>query len=383
MNFEYLFFYSSFPCLLYSIFYTVLVTSLFGTITFAFYWLISPVFRKILFPKAQKQVLSFLLLLFFLPYQVFLMKIPTYVQIVGNYGEWTPELHQKSLEEMMKAANPSYFRPEEYLTNFYQIMTVLAYIWLVVMGILTVKGICSRKKSQKHLKKHLEPICDQDILEVYRQCSKKMGIQNPPELFTHPYISTPMLTGFFEPKIFLPSHFSCEKDLLSTVFLHELSHYKGKDLWVQCFGEVSKIIHWFNPAIYVLQKTRSFWCEVLCDQVVVEDFDKNQRINYAQSILFSAKKEELELLSVAKLSEGTWKPLTMRNRLAMICQEQHHKKSKWKGFLSRTLLVVFCAILLHFCFKIGEKAPIVDSVFPYVKELYPRIVIYYPDFQNF
>ncbi|MFI3255620.1 MAG: M56 family metallopeptidase [Eubacteriales bacterium] len=289
-------------------------------------------------------------------------------------------MYEKAVHDMWKSANPSHFNPEAYIPNHYQVMTVLSYIWLVVMGILTVKGLYSYQKSHQHLKKHLEPMSNPEVLEEYRLCSEKMGKKNPPELFTHPYINTPMLTGFFEPKIFLPSNFSRDNVVLSAVFLHELSHYKGKDLWLQCFGEVAKIIHWFNPLIYVLLNTQSFWCEVLCDQVVVEDFDKNQRINYAQSILSSGKKEELELLSVAKLSEGTWKPLTMKNRLAMICQEQHHKKSKWKGFLSRILLVAFCAILLCFCFKIGEKAPIVDSVFPYVEEIYPRIVIYYPDF---
>ncbi len=50
------------------------------------------------------------------------------------------------------------------------------------------------------------------------------------------------------------------------IFLHELNHYKRKDIIIKAFGLIINAIHWFNPLVYMLLKEMNKYCEYTIDE---------------------------------------------------------------------------------------------------------------------
>ena len=95
---------------------------------------------------------------------------------------------------------------------------------------------------------------------------------------------TPTLIGVFKPMIVLP-HMHFAGDELNIILAHEMVHYKRKDLLVKLMMLIANALHWFNPAVYVLNRQLNAVCELSCDEKVVSEMDTQNRIFYGETIL--------------------------------------------------------------------------------------------------
>lgn len=69
------------------------------------------------------------------------------------------------------------------------------------------------------------------------------------------------------------------------VLLHELTHYKRKDLLVKWFAVLVNAVHWFNPLCYLACTALSEACEVSCDMSVTKNMSEDEQKLYMQTIL--------------------------------------------------------------------------------------------------
>ncbi|MBO5454810.1 MAG: M56 family metallopeptidase [Clostridia bacterium] len=119
---------------------------------------------------------------------------------------------------------------------------------------------------------------------LFEEVKKELGIRRKIGLRISKDVKSPMLTGVFRPVIYLP-----EKELppenLRMVLLHELTHYKRKDLPVKWFSMLVNAIHWFNPLCYILCNNLSSACEFACDIAVTEKMTEADRKIYMKTIL--------------------------------------------------------------------------------------------------
>ena len=69
------------------------------------------------------------------------------------------------------------------------------------------------------------------------------------------------------------------------VLLHELTHYKRKDLLVKWFAILVNAVHWFNPLCYLACAALSEACEVSCDMSVTKNMSEDEQKLYMQTIL--------------------------------------------------------------------------------------------------
>lgn len=86
-------------------------------------------------------------------------------------------------------------------------------------------------------------------------------------LYESYHVRTPMVTGLWRPKVLLPAGEYGEMEL-QVIFLHELSHYRQKDLWLKSILRMAVIWQWFNPAVWVLRMLVWRWSEYACDSCV-------------------------------------------------------------------------------------------------------------------
>lgn len=95
---------------------------------------------------------------------------------------------------------------------------------------------------------------------------------------------TPMVIGFLNPVIVMP-HTRFDKKELSMILSHERIHLKRRDLLVKFIVLLANSIHWFNPLVYSLSKQTNMFCELSCDEKVVQDMDVENRRFYGETLL--------------------------------------------------------------------------------------------------
>ena len=97
-------------------------------------------------------------------------------------------------------------------------------------------------------------------------------------------ICSPLMIGIFRPILLLPE-IPMTSEQLNNVLAHEMTHFRRKDILYKWFALIVKCIHWFNPAIYLINKQIDIECEISCDLAVVEHMNKTEEMSYINTIL--------------------------------------------------------------------------------------------------
>lgn len=106
----------------------------------------------------------------------------------------------------------------------------------------------------------------------------------PVKVFVSPLAMTPMVIGFLNPVIVMPDTRFEQKEL-AMILSHELIHLKRRDLLVKFIVLLANSIHWFNPVVYSLSKKINIYCELSCDEKVVQEMDEESRRFYGETLL--------------------------------------------------------------------------------------------------
>jgi len=116
------------------------------------------------------------------------------------------------------------------------------------------------------------------------------------KLYRSIYATTPLLIGLFSPRIVLPPVNFCEENMrpeLKHILLHELTHYRRKDLLYKWFVVLVCSLHWFNPLMILVRREVGRACELACDEAVVSRLRESERGGYGQTLLMIASGRRL------------------------------------------------------------------------------------------
>ncbi len=161
---------------------------------------------------------------------------------------------------------------------------IFQYIWIGGMLALFLLKIVPYIKFRVAILKNSTGIKDEDILELFDLCKNELNINNKISLRTCDAIGSPMLMGVFRPIVLIPN-IGSNAEKLKMVFLHELNHYKRKDISIKIFGFIVNMIHWFNPMVYILLNRMDRYCEYSIDERVVDKMGIEDRKHYGEIIL--------------------------------------------------------------------------------------------------
>ena len=181
----------------------------------------------------------------------------------------------------------------------------LFYIWFIPVIVLIVRKISIYQGFINYIRAAGTPVQDIGILNLLAECGERLGIKKTTELYCSPAVTSPVLAGFFRPYIIIPAK-SMEDEKLFYVFLHELVHYKRKDIFYKWFIQVVICVHWFNPFTRLLGKEANKACELSCDETVISLLDKNERKAYGDTLLSFVQTKETykNPLGTVTLTEG-------------------------------------------------------------------------------
>ncbi len=214
-------------------------------------------------------------------------------------------------------------------------------VWLVVAMGLLIRKVTIYQGFMRYIHAGLTPVSDIERLDELSIVAEQSGIKKPIELCVNPLVSSPLLIGFFHPCIVLPSADISEKDF-RYVILHELTHYKRRDMFYKWLVQVTVCLHWFNPLVYLMSREVTKACEFSCDEAVVAKMGCDHAQDYGKTLLdaMAAVGRYKENLGAVTLSEN--KEL-LKERLGAIMKFK--KKSKAIQLLTGTLTlcIVFSA----------------------------------------
>lgn len=125
------------------------------------------------------------------------------------------------------------------------------YIWLTAALGLLIRKITIYQSFIRYIKAGLTPVSDMELLDQLSVVAEQSGIKKPVELGVNPLVSSPLLIGFFHPCIVLSGADIPEKDF-QYIALHELTHYRRRDMFYKWLVQVTVCLHWFNPLIHLI-----------------------------------------------------------------------------------------------------------------------------------
>lgn len=181
---------------------------------------------------------------------------------------------------MRRAAMPQGWAHTPILPGFGFLPYLLAAGTLAFLAILLVRS----HRLNLRLSGMCRPAGEAQVMEVLESCREELDIVKNIPVFVSPVMTTPFLYGVLKPRIVLPDLAFTEGEL-RCVFLHELTHWKRRDLWLKTLLLFINAVHWFNPLAYVIRRDIDRFRELSCDESVVLPMDHEERRRYCESLL--------------------------------------------------------------------------------------------------
>lgn len=117
-----------------------------------------------------------------------------------------------------------------------------------------------------------------------QKCREQQRLRHFPEIRIQEDAASPMLFGYFHPKLLVPPE-TYRSEELELVLKHELTHAKHGDLWYKLLILLVCDLYWFNP-LFRLMKNLAFQdVEYVCDERVTKDMSPGERKAYGSVIL--------------------------------------------------------------------------------------------------
>lgn len=259
--------------------------SLAGSLVLILYFVTKPATRRFLPASWRYRLLKVSLLFYLLPYQYLKYM---YANI---WGYLFPSWHQTA-------------DPQEPFRTISSNRTILIDSdghfhfenQTVILTLLGIWGIFVIAFLLHHLKKYA--CCIKDLRQISKlpfdlpneQCMSKRHSRAEVSLYVNPYITTPVTLGLFSPHIILPASLADGKDR-QMIIAHEMVHIRNHDNLVKFLWLLAMLLHWYNPAIYVLYWEIWKVCEQVCDASVTQGMSKQELKQYQLLIIEMSQKK--------------------------------------------------------------------------------------------
>lgn len=163
-------------------------------------------------------------------------------------------------------------------------LKILLVVWLV--GAVVVFGLQLYRswKFYRLLKRWSQPVDDQRILDSLEGTKELLALTNSIKVSHYHLTPTPMLVGFRQPHILLPTLDYTDEEL-DLIFEHELTHFKHRDVYVNFLIMLVTSLHWFNPIVGFIGRETQEAAESYCDHDVLAKQDKAYRTFYGETII--------------------------------------------------------------------------------------------------
>lgn len=221
-------------------------------------------------------------------------------------------------------------------------MKLLSCIWFFGFLIATFLAVMSYFKLLK-IKSSMIYRLNKNNYNVLNNALNKLKIKSNIEILVVKNLNSPALCGVLSPKILIPINIfeNMNDEDINYIILHELCHYKRKDVLIAWIIYLLKILYWFNPVIFFALNTMRKDCEIACDNMVISNFKNDENLNYGYTILkvFSLINKSNSIIGVSSIANNK---KSLKERISMI---GHNKKFGIKNIAVGVIVLLIISVL--------------------------------------
>lgn len=224
-----------------------------------------------------------------------------------------------------------------------ELSTTLLLIWFV--GVLGVAGFYHLGSRKLRTIKRFSDAPSAEIIAIFNDCCKQISVKCKVHLLQSNMITSPLSFGCRHSYVILPSSViqkSSIKDI-EHILLHELTHIKHKDTWMNFWFCAEQVIYWFNPLIlWVFSKVRRDR-EAYCDWSVLNTYHtEEERLCYGDTLLhFAGQKNNAIIYTANSLYDNKEQIKYRIERIA-----NFKKETKGAKIIGRSLAVILTLIVM-------------------------------------
>lgn len=145
-------------------------------------------------------------------------------------------------------------------------------------------NLLSHLRFCRYLNRWAAPVRDADILALYNALGDQLGLDRRPRLLSCPGLAVPMLAGLFRPALLLPEN-PPAGDALRFSLLHELTHFRRRDIFRKTLALWVRALHWFNPLVWLTARAMDRDIELSCDESALKHLPPAEHAAYGRTIL--------------------------------------------------------------------------------------------------
>lgn len=232
----------------------------------------------------------------------------------------------------------------EHTSIFSQVMKGLPYIWLFGSIVLTLWLFYTNFLLHRRL--YISQMAvPASINVIFEECKQRMGINRDIKIIVQETIESPAIFGVITPKILIsPKTLELNNRELSYILMHELAHYKRKDLLTNYLLLGLQVIHWFNPVIWYCFRMIRRDMEIAADDKVLSVLKYGEEKEYGKALLIVLESINSPRF-LPKLIGMVDDKKNIKRRINMIKTAELFKSKKsiflFTGVLSVVLLSIF------------------------------------------
>lgn len=176
-------------------------------------------------------------------------------------------------------------------TRFLSAVQVLFVLWLAGAACLLLWMIWAHLRFLAWLRRWTRIVDSPEVIQLYNHLGDRLGLDRRPDLLVCPELPSPMLAGVFRPVLLLPEKLP-EGPALRYTLLHELVHYRRRDIWQKTLALWVNALHWFNPLVWYMVRLVERDTELACDEASLRLLPPEEHKAYGHAILDAAEKKK-------------------------------------------------------------------------------------------
>ena len=171
--------------------------------------------------------------------------------------------------------------------------TLLTLVWIVGMAAMLIWTVVSHLRFVRYIRRWSKPMEDPDAIRMYNQLGDQLGLDRRPNLRICAGLKAPMLAGIFRPRLLLPEN-PPQGDELRYTLVHELTHFRRRDIWLKGIALLTNIVHWFNPFMWYMVRLVERDTELACDEAALRQLPAEDHAAYGRTILNAVERLKLK-----------------------------------------------------------------------------------------
>ena len=121
-------------------------------------------------------------------------------------------------------------------------------------------------------------------IQLFNELGNQLHLDRSPRLMTCQGLRVPMLAGLIRPVLLLPEYVPSDSALRYSM-LHELTHFRRKDIGLKTLALLANALHWFNPLMWYMTRLVERDTELACDEAALRTLPAQEHRAYGQTIL--------------------------------------------------------------------------------------------------